>query len=684
MSALYVTDDERGIYGLMLLPECLSEKVNFEGWWNIEPLVQFKLVGDNYSDGFIHGHSLRNTGSVDGLKLEKHYRDGDRIVTELSKRGLLFRHILEYVPDSLYMTIYTEVESLEDREETFEMLSSYNICGFSALEAGCRMEDFVLYRMQSKWSMEGRLQINSFNDLNLEPAWLRIGANSERFGQVGSMPVRRYFPWMVAEDKKYGYSIGIQLVHNASWQMEVYDRDEHVAFSGGLADREFGHWMKKMKKGERFVTPKAYVTVACEDVDGISYRLTSAQLKNLDNAPESEKDLPIIFNEYCTSWGNPTEESMLKMADALKGRGIKYCVIDAGWHVKPGNDWSDIGDWILNEEKFPRGLKYVADRIRENGMIPGLWFELEVTAKDAETFKNEDMLLKCDGIPIQTCCRRFLDMRKQEVIDFLDERVIQRLKEDGFGYIKVDYNDNIGIGCDGAESPGEGLRQNMEASKAFFRRMRESIPELVIENCSSGGHRLEPSMQELTSMASFSDAHECVTIPVIAANVTRAILPAQSQIWAVLRAKDSVKRLFYSLSNTFLGRMCLSGDIYDLSEEQWAIVDRAIALYGQVAHIIRSGRNYRFGKRVFSYEHPLGSQAVCRVSDDKKELLVTVHTFGNFNGVVEFNLPEGVSADMGVRELFARSGISMSMIGKKVIIEGLESFDGCVIYMVQR
>ena len=168
-------------------------------------------------------------------------------------------------------------------------------------------------------------------------------------------------------------------------------------------------------------------------------------------------------------------------------------------------------------------------------------------------------------------------MHKPEVISYLNEKVINTLRDNGFGYLKVDYNDNIGIGCDGAESLGEGLRQNMEASQGFFKKLRQELPDLVIENCSSGGHRLEPSMQALTSMASFSDAHECQAIPVIAANVTRAILPAQSQIWAVLRKDDDDKRLHYSLANTFLGRMCLSGDIYDLSDAQWNIVDEAIS-----------------------------------------------------------------------------------------------------------
>jgi alpha-galactosidase len=129
-------------------------------------------------------------------------------------------------------------------------------------------------------------------------------------------------------------------------------------------------------------------------------------------------------------------------------------------------------------------------------------------------------------------------------------------------------------------------------------------------------------------MSSFSDAHECVEIPIIAANLHRAILPRQSQIWAVLRKEDDERRLVYSLANTFLGRMCLSGDVFDLSEEQWNIVDESIALYNKVASTIREGSRYRFGPPVKSYRHPEGWQALLRVRADKRQALVVVHTFG--------------------------------------------------------
>ena len=121
--------------------------------------------------------------------------------------------------------------------------------------------------------------------------------------------------------------------------------------------------------------------------------------------------------------------------------------------------------------------------------------------------------------------------------------------------MKIDYNETIGAGCDGAESLGEGLRRNMAASKAFIEKVKREVPGIVLENCASGGHRLEPGLMSQMSMASFSDAHECEEIPVIAANLHWVIHPAQSQIWAVIREKDSLQRIAYSVANTFLGRI---------------------------------------------------------------------------------------------------------------------------------
>lgn len=132
-------------------------------------------------------------------------------------------------------------------------------------------------------------------------------------------------------------------------------------------------------------------------------------------------------------------------------------------------------------------------------------------------------------------------------------------------------------------------------------------------------------MMAVSDMASFSDAHECREIPIIAAALHRVILPAQSQIWAVLRAEDDLRRINYSLVNTFLGVMCLSGDIHHLSAEQWRKVEEGTDFYRRVRHIIRDGVSAFFGNVSESWRHPAGWQAVVRKAGG--ETLTVIHTF---------------------------------------------------------
>ena len=271
----------------------------------------------------------------------------------------------------------------------------------------------------------------------------------------------------------------------------------------------------------------------------------------------------------------------------------------------------------------------MTDLIKSYGLIPGIWFEFEKAATLSQLYTKTEHLLKRFGEPITVDGQRFLDMRDDWCIDYLSDKVIDFLKKNGFGYIKVDYNDTIGVGCDGAESLGEGLRTSVLGTQKFFKKLADEIPSLVIENCSSGGHRLEPSMMELVSQASFSDAHECKSIPVIAANLHRLIRPEQSQIWAVLRAADDVDRVNYILNSTFLGRMCLSGEIFDIGAESWDAVHKAIDFYDEVKHIIKNGMTTVIDINCNDYNNLTGYQAVLREYRD--EALLVVHTFEKCN-----------------------------------------------------
>lgn len=260
--------------------------------------------------------------------------------------------------------------------------------------------------------------------------------------------------------------------------------------------------------------------------------LTSA----MEEAPRWEQGLPILYNEYCATWGSPSEEKVAAMVETLRGKPISYFVIDAGWYKPEDKAWDNaLRDWIPSKALFPKGLEHTAKVIREAGMVPGIWFEPENVGWDSRSFHDTAHLLHRDGAPITTFTRRFWDFRQDWVQNHLKERIMDFLEEKGFGYVKLDYNDTIGLGCDGAESLGEGLRQS-------------------------------------------DDSH----------------------------------RLVYSLAATFLGRMCLSGDVTELSPEQWSLVDEAMDFYREVAPIIDQGRSERFGPEMVSYNQPQGWQCVLR------------------------------------------------------------------------
>ncbi|HEY0256384.1 MAG TPA: glycoside hydrolase family 36 protein, partial [Candidatus Methylacidiphilales bacterium] len=321
-----------------------------------------------------------------------------------------------------------------------------------------------------------------------------------------------------------------------------------------------------------------------------------------------------------------------------------YVVIDAGWSKKPEGyrDQGANGDWEIAPLSFPHGFAKLNAELRAQGQIPGIWFEFEVTTEGAHAHLLVEHQLKRHGRTLQIGPRHFWDFRDPWVIDYLSERVIEFLRREGFGYLKVDYNDTLGVGCDGPDGLGEGLRQHLCGVHRFFEKIREQLPELVIENCASGGHRLEPLMMGATSMSSFSDAHEGPEIPWISANLHRLVPPEKLQIWAVLRATDTRARLYYTLSAGFLGRLCLSGEVASLSTEQWNIAEEAMTLYRRIWPVIRHGWTRRFGMEKQNSQHLQGWQAVRRCSNDGQRTLVVWHTFADFRaGAFDLPLPAG-------------------------------------------
>lgn len=675
----------KGPVGLQVVPLGMEEKIVAEPDCRVEPLVQIKVLGDAFAGAFGNGITMRDSATVEKQRFKSQRTEktteGIRILTTLLHGELETTHVIEWNKNAQALQSAVSVKNIGKEDVVLELLASFSLGMITPFENGIHQESLNVYRMRSRWANEAVLERNLAEDLLLVPSSLSEEVYTVKFGHIGNKPTNVFIPFAAVEDSKYGVIWGMQIACGSSWQIEFSRRDNGMSFSGGLADADFGNWMKSLSPNEEFTTPKAYFTVCCGNIDDLCGRLVSIQKPQMRDLPEGEETLPVIFNEWCTSWGCPDESQMTKLVNRLKGWPIRYLVMDAGWYKDQEHMWYEkTGDWVPSKEKFPNGLKAVCDLIRAAGFIPGLWFELETCGIKSEAYQKNDMMLHRHGTTLISGARKFWDFRNKHVWNYMSERVIGLMKEAGIGYIKVDSNESAGIGCDGAFSLGEGLRQNISRVEDFFREMRKQIPDLVIENCSSGGHRLVNNFMVISSVASFSDAFESDDIPIIAANLHRVIQPRQSLIWCIVRAADDEKKLRYKLSSGFLGRIEMSGDVYDLSETQCSIVMEALEKYNLAVPVIRDGLSRRYGNNVKNYRHPTGIQAIVREADNQLQVLVVVH---RFNGETnEICVPVG--DDYHLLWSYKRMNVSSNFDGKDFKVNMPETREGAVFMLEKK
>ena len=99
-------------------------------------------------------------------------------------------------------------------------------------------------------------------------------------------------------------------------------------------------------------------------MDAAAQRLTSGQIAAVNAGPAIEQELPIVFNEYCTTWGCPSEENIAGILKAIQGKGFSYFVIDCGWYKRDGIPWDvSMGDYDVSDSLFPHGLEHTVQAI---------------------------------------------------------------------------------------------------------------------------------------------------------------------------------------------------------------------------------------------------------------------------------------------------------------------------------
>ncbi|MFD1440057.1 glycoside hydrolase family 36 protein [Lacticaseibacillus hegangensis] len=594
-------------------------------------LVQAKLREDYYDKNFTNGTTMLNCQTSQLLKYQDQRVEVEGPVTTITTtladtRDHRAVHFVQWDEGENRLKTWVKFTNLSAQTALLDWLPSFVLSDLTPFYDQQPQGKINLVRLRSKWTMEGRIEEQPVELYNLEPSWSPSGLGIEQFGQAGTMPVRNFFPFVGIHDTQTATYWLAELEGKASWQPNATRLTDRVALYGGLPDHDSGNWQVELKQGESYTSPYALLTVGTGTLEYCSKRLQKA-------ASLPKAGLPITYNEFATTWGNPNQELIESSLPLLKKHGTDYYVIDAGWAKDATEELPQ--DWVVDEKKFPNGLKPVVDAIHAQGMKAGIWYEIETAAPPSAKYHDLSHLLTRDGVVISTIKRRFLNLFDPKVRAYIRQVMIDPVRAAGFDYLKIDYNDTIGVGVDVGKLHGpESLEQLTGKTLEMFSELHK-IPGLEIENCASGGHRLTPAYIEATEYSSFSDAHDSHAIPIIAANELNVIPAAKNLIWCVLHADSTDDELNFHLISTFLGLACLSGDIRGLSDQQWQTVDTDFKFYKENQHLIAEGTPIREGQPIISYFNPVGYQVSGFVNHDtvadSDEMILMI--FG-------FNLPE--------------------------------------------
>lgn len=562
-------------------------------------LVQVSLSGYNRpyeKHGNKHivtapGYLLTYVGMEDGIN-----KIGRRLViTQEDKEVTHIRveTVMQFYSGTSVVRMWSKVTNAGQETQCLEYLSSFCYTGIEKegdQNSDAKMKLRVPY---NGWQKEMSIKECTFGDVGLAQTQPGVYQRTSQVFEVtntGNWSSKKYLPLGYIENTQAHTSLFWQIEHNGSWHYEIGDQNTHFYLCVSGPTEVQSHWFKNLSPGESFISVPVAVGVADDSFERAVGELT--RYRRLIRRPNADNEnLPVIFNDYMNClFGDPTTEKELPLIDAAAACGCEYYVIDAGWYA-PGEWWDSVGEWQECRERFPNGIKEVTDYIRSKGMIPGVWLELEVMGINCEKAKNapDDWFFVRHGRRVFDRSRYQLDFRNPAVIAHVNEVIDRVVNEYGVGYIKMDYNIEPGIGTElSAESVGQGMLAHEKAYLAWLDDVFARYPDLVIENCSSGGLRIDYALLSRYSIQSTSDQEDYRNYATIAANAGAGVTPEQAAVWSYPQRAGDKEEVIYNMVNALLVRVHQSGHLAELSAERTELVKEGIACYKKLRADIKA------------------------------------------------------------------------------------------------
>lgn len=272
------------------------------------------------------------------------------------------------------------------------------------------------------------------------------------------------------------------------------ERQGKFSITAGLPD---GMADFRLSPGEKIRMPSIFVAnrinTSVEDAQNLHRRFMLAH-----HSPKNSKG-EIIKTPFSISfWGAYPQEYTLKIIGKLKKYGMPFDVIwqDAAWNgydlLAPADWWDIVGYWRVNRKIFPDGIRAISNAAHDAGYKNILWFEMERTGSNTPVFKEHPEYFTSDGKI------HMINLDEPKPYKYLFNAMRGVLDEENIDYLRIDFNIlkpmKIWRKRETPDTRGLAEIRHINALYKFIDELRAARNNMLVDNCASGGRRLDFEM----------------------------------------------------------------------------------------------------------------------------------------------------------------------------------------------
>ncbi|MEH6451739.1 MAG: alpha-galactosidase, partial [Psychromonas sp.] len=350
-----------------------------------------------------------------------------------------------------------------------------------------------------------------------------------------------------------------------------------------------------LKQGESLTTPWLYASYSNHGLNGMSQQFHNHVRGAILPPDFTSKPRPIHLNTWEGIYFDHDPEYIMSMATHSAKMGVERFIIDDGWFKGRSGDKAGLGDWFLDNKKYPNGLQPIVEHVNQLGMEFGLWFEPEMINKDSDLYRaHPEWLLGIDGYEQPTGRNQYvIDLQNDDAFNFLFERLDYFLSNYNIAYIKWDMNREI---VQPAHLGKAAAHQQTQRYYQLVDKVRNKHPHVDIESCAAGGGRIDFEILKRTQRFWASDNNDALERQMIQRGMSYFFPPEVmgshigSSHCHSTRRRHSIE--FRGLTALF-GHMGIELDPVKEDQLEKQGFERYIKLHKMLRPLLHSGRTWR-------------------------------------------------------------------------------------------